>query len=61
MQAYLVELNDIGVSHFLEDVDLSGDSLNVALVFNAVFLENLDRNLLSCDRVRAYAHLTEGA
>ena len=49
------------MSHFLEDVDLSGYSFNVALIFNAVFLENLYRNLLSCDRVRAYAHLTERA
>ena len=49
------------MSHFLEDVDLSGDSLNVALVLDAIFLENLDRNLLSCDRVRAYAHLTKRA
>ena len=61
MQAYFVELNDIGVSHFLEDVDLSGNSLNVALVFDAVLLENFDRNLLSRDRVRAYTHLTESA
>ena len=42
LTTYLVQLNNIRVSDFLEDVDLASHSLNVTLVLNAVFLKNLN-------------------
>ena len=38
----LVELDDVGVSDQLEDVDLSGDPLNVSHIHDLLFLEDLD-------------------
>lgn len=40
-----VELNDVGVSHLLQDLDLTSDSLHVFLVMDLVFLEDFNRNL----------------
>jgi len=36
--AYLVELDDMGVSDFLEDFNLPSDSLHVLLVVDLLFL-----------------------
>ena len=38
--AYLVELDHIGVSDFLKDLNLPGDSLNIFVVLYHLFLEN---------------------
>ena len=38
---YFVKLDNVGVSDFLKDLDFSGDSFNVFLVFDLVFLEDL--------------------
>lgn len=45
----LVQLDDVGMSDLLEDLDLTADSLNVFLVFNSRFLKDLDRNLYTID------------
>jgi len=49
------------VSHFLQNIDLSRNSLHVALVLNAVFLKDLDRNFLTRDGMRPDAHLTKSS
>ena len=49
------------MSDFLEDVDFPGDSLDIALVLDAVFLEDFDGDFLSRDGVRADPHLSECA
>ena len=38
--AYLIKLDHIGVSDFLQDLDLPGDSLNIFVVLYHLFLEN---------------------
>lgn len=35
---HLVQLNDVRVSHFLKDRDLTVDAVNIRLVFYFVFL-----------------------
>ena len=40
-----VELDDVRVSHLLQDLDLTSDSLIVLLVMDFVFLEDFNRNL----------------
>ena len=49
------------MSHFLKDVDLSGDTLHVALVLDAVLFENLDSDFLASDGVSAYPHFAKCA
>ena len=44
----LVELNDVGVTHLLENLDFPGDSLDVLLIVDLVFLEDLNGDLLAC-------------
>jgi len=45
MTAYLVELNDVRVSDFLENFDLASNSLYVLLVVDFLFLKHFDGNL----------------
>ena len=47
------------MSDFLQDVDLSSDSLDVTFVLDAVFLQNLNGNFLTSNGVRADSHLSE--
>ena len=42
-------------------MNLAGDSLHVAFIFNFVFLQYLDRHFLACDQVGSESHLAEGA
>ena len=58
---YLVELDDVRMSDYLQDVDLSRHPVDIRLVLDLVFLKNLDGDLLACDQMRAEAHLTESA
>ena len=44
----LVKLNYVGVTHLLENLDFPGDSLDVLLIVDLVFLEDLNRDLLAC-------------
>ena len=41
----LIELDNVRMSDFLEDLDLSCDSLNILLVVDLFFLKNLDSYL----------------
>ena len=50
---YLVELYDIWVSDLLEDFDFSGDSLDVFLIVDFVFLEDFDGHFFASQRVLA--------
>jgi len=47
------------MSNFLQNVDLSCHSLNIALTLYAVLLKNLDGDLLSTDLVSTYSHFAE--
>jgi len=52
-------LDDVGMSDFLQDVDLSSDSLDVTFVLDAVFLQNLNGNFLTGNGVRADSRLSK--
>ena len=43
--AYFIELDDVGVSNFLENFDFSGDAFNILLVVYFFLLKNFDSNL----------------
>lgn len=36
--SHFVELNDVGMAYQLQDLDLSGDSFDIAFVLNFLFL-----------------------
>ena len=42
---YLVELDDVWVANLFEDLDLSGDPLNVLLVVDFFFFKNFHGDL----------------
>ena len=56
---YFVELNDIGVPHLLQNLDLPRNPLNILLIINFVLLEYLDGHLLASQRVLAQLDLPE--
>lgn len=60
-RTYLVKLNDVWVSHDLEDVDFSSYALNVGLIFNLVLLQYFDGDLLTSYQVRTESHFSKGA
>ena len=43
--AYLIELDDVGMAHFLEDLDLARDPLDVLLVIDPLLLQDFHSNL----------------
>ena len=45
----------------LQDVDLSHHSRNVCLVFDFIFLKNLDRHLFLCQLVYAFSDFAKSA
>ena len=57
--SYLVELDYIWMTDFLEYVYLSRYSLYITFVLDPVFFKDLDRNFLTCNRVRSDSHFTE--
>ena len=62
----LVQLDHVGVSDYLQNVDFASDPLHVAFVFDLLLLENFDGNLFSSDEVSSKTHfakraLTKGA
>lgn len=59
--AYFVELNHVGVTDFLQNVDLACHAFNVGLVLDLVFLQYLNGHLLVRDRVGADPHFSESA
>lgn len=42
---YLIELNNVGMSHFLEDLDFPCDSLDIFFVLDFFFFKNFDSDL----------------
>lgn len=44
-KSYLIELDDVRVANFLQNFDLSGDSLNILLVIDLFFFQNFHGNL----------------
>ena len=61
IDAYLVELDDVWMANFLKNIDLTRDSLHVSLILNPILLENLNGNLLACNRMRSNPHFSESA
>jgi hypothetical protein len=43
---YLIELNDVWMTDFFENLDFTCDSLNILFVLNFFLLKNFDSNLL---------------
>ena len=57
----LIKLNDIWMSGQLEDLDLSRDALDIDVLDDFVFLENLNSYFFTSDIVHAKLHLSKGA
>ena len=49
------------MSDFLQDVNLTCDSFNVAFIFDPVFLQNFDGNFFACNGMSANPHFSEGS
>ena len=45
MLVYLIELDDVWMSHFLKNLDLPGDTFYVLLVLDFILLKNFNSNL----------------
>ena len=58
---YFVELHDVGVADELQDLDFSSDALDVALVLDLLFLQDLDGHALLRGHVNAQLDLPESA
>lgn len=58
---YLIELNDVWVSHNLENMDLSGYALDVRLVLDFILLQDFDRYFLARDQVSSQPYLAKSA
>lgn len=61
MLAYLVELNDVGMSEDLEDADLSCNAFDIRLLDDLLLLQGLNGHFLASRNVNAKAHLAESA
>lgn len=59
--AYLVQLDDVGMSKDLEDADLACDSFDVSLLDDLLLLQGLDCHLLRGMDMHAHPHLAESA
>lgn len=57
----LVQLNDIGVSDLLKNLDLPCDPFHVLLVIDLFFLKDFDSYLFARQNVRALLDLAESA
>ena len=44
-KTYLIKLDDVGVTDLFENLDFSGDALNVFLVVNLLLLQDFDCHL----------------
>lgn len=60
-ETYLVELDHVGVSDLLKDVDFSGDPLNVGLILNLVFFEDFDSHKFARYCMGANSDFTKGS
>lgn len=57
----LVEIDNVGMSDFLHDVDLSLDADLVILILNAIFIDDLYGNFLASWDVNGFLDLSECA
>lgn len=57
---HLVQLDNLRVTHLLQDGDLTIDPLNVRMVLDLVLFENLDSYFVAGHYVRTLLHFTEG-
>ena len=57
----LVELNDIGVSYLLENVDFSRNSFDIRRICYAILFEDLDADLLPSQGMSSKLDLSESA
>ncbi len=53
VESYFVQLDDVGMSQDLQNADLSGYSLHICLVDDALLLQDLHCDLLFCSYVYA--------
>lgn len=58
---YFIELNHIGVSHYLQNVNLARHTLHIGLVLDLVLLEYFYGYFLACKDMCAQAHLAKSA
>ena len=49
------------MSHYLQYVDLSGDSLDIRIVLDFILLEDFDCHQLVCELMSAQPHFAESA
>jgi len=49
------------MSHYLENVNLPSDPFDIRLIFDFIFLENLNCHFLACEYMRPESYLSESA
>ena len=54
-----IELYNVGVAHLLKNLDLPGNSFDVLLVMNFIFLENFDSHLFSSESMLPQLNLSK--
>jgi len=57
----LIELDNVGMAHLLEDFNLARNSLNILLIVYFVLFKDLDSHLFSSEHVGALFDLAESA
>jgi hypothetical protein len=54
-----VELNNVRVPHYLQDVNFAAHSLHIVHLANFIFFQNLNGHLLVREKMDALLHLSE--
>lgn len=49
------------MSHYLENVNLASHTFYIRLIFDFIFLEDLNRHFFLCEYVRPESYLSESA
>ena len=58
---YLIKLDDVGMSNYFENVDFTSYSLDIWLIFNFVFLQNLNSNFFSSNEMSSKSNFTKSS
>ena len=58
---YFVNLNNVGVLHDFQNMNFSGNSLNVVNIVNLLLVENFYRHLLACVNMVALFDLAKSS